>query len=77
MEVWKFFSDTKGKPQYKIYIEDRIILSNILKLSGAKPSATYSNGQLRPIGWDVIIPANRLKAVFRLTGLKQGKIKFI
>ena len=77
MEVWKYFSDAKGKPQYKIYVEDKNILSIILKLSGAKPSATYSNGRLRPIGWDVIIPANRLKAVFKLTGIKKQEIKFI
>lgn len=77
MEVWKYFSDAKGRPQYKIYVEDRNILSIILKLSGAKPSAIYSDGHFKTIGWDVIIPANRLKAVYKLTGIKKQEIKFI
>ena len=77
MECWKFFNDAKGKPQYKLYVEDRNILSNILKLSGAKSSAIYSDGNLKTVGWDVIIPANRLKAVYKLTGIKKQEIKFI
>ena len=75
MEIWKFFPDSKGKPTYKIYVQDKRILNNILKLSGVKPSATYSDGFFRIVGWDVIVPANRLKAIYKLTGIKKQKIK--
>lgn len=77
MEIWKFFPDANSKPTYKMYVENKDILKSILKLSGVKSSATYSDGYFRIIGWDVIVPANRLKAIYKLTGLKKQKIKMV
>jgi len=77
VEIWKFFSDEKGKTQYKIYAEDKEIIKNLLRLSRVRISATYNDSNLRFIGNDLIVAGNRLKAVYKLTGIKKSQIKFI
>jgi len=77
VEIWKFFSDVKGNMQYKIYSEDREVIKNLLRLSGVRISATYSDSNLRYVGTDLIVPGNRLKTIYKLIGIKKSQIKFI
>ncbi len=77
IEIWKFFPDTKGKVQYKIYAEDKGTINKLLQLSGVRTSATYCDSRLNFVGMDLILPADRIKAVYKLTGIKKKQIKFL
>lgn len=77
IEIWKFFPDLKGKAQFKIYVEDRETVKNLLRLSGVRISATYNDSKSRFIANDLIVPGNRLKALYKLTGIKKRQIKFL
>ena len=77
MEYWNYFPDSSGKPTYKFYTEDKSVLDKLLQLSGVKRSAIYKDRDTEIVGWDVIVPAKRLNAVFKQSGLKMSDIILI
>ena len=77
LEYWKFIPDENGKPTYKMYSEDKSIIEKIHQFSGVKPGATYSVGYHNVIGWDVIVPGDRLRAIIKVLSLKRPEIEFL
>ena len=77
MESWKYFPDERGRIQYKIYVEDKPTLKKLMKLKSVRECATYCDSKFNIIGVDVIVPVNRIKAIYKLLGIKKQQIKFI
>ena len=64
-EKWKYDWDEEGHRRYKYYTEDSKTLRLLLSVSGAIQGGfyTYPDGVL---GWDVIVPQNRVDFLEKL-----------
>lgn len=60
-EFWKYDCD------YKFYCEDMEVFKKLLSLKGSIPAAIYLDSNLKLVGKDAIVSANRLKIAKKIS----------